>query len=186
MPVVAWASREKKQWRYAQSDPLKRRQFLRLRERYRRQGKTWLCLDESGFEATAQWPYVCAEWGKSVLGYRSGHTRPRTSLLAARVDGRFVAPWLFSGPCNTTLFNTWLAHPLCPLLDETMLVILDHAAFHKSQRSRELIEATGARLLFLLLYSPDLNPIEKTFGSMKRKWPEQPDLSLDELVKLFY
>jgi transposase len=35
-------------------------------------------------------------------------------------------------------------------------------------------------------YSPDLNPIEKTFGSMKRKWPEQPDLSLDELVKLFY
>jgi transposase len=47
--------------------------------------------------------------------------------------------------------------------------------------SRELIEATGARLLFLLPYSPDLNPIEKTFGSMKRKRSEQPDLSLDEL-----
>jgi putative transposase len=106
-----------------------------LRERYRRQGKTLLCLDESGFEATAQRPYVYAERGKSVLGYRSGHTRPRTSLLAARVDGRLVAPWLFSGPCNTTLFNTWLEHHLCPLLDETMAVILDHAAFHKSQRS---------------------------------------------------
>ena len=82
------------------------------------QGKTWLCLDESGFEATAQWPYVCAERGKSVLGYRSGHTRPRTSLLAARVDGRLVAPWLFPGTCTTTLFNTWLEHHLCPLLDE--------------------------------------------------------------------
>jgi putative transposase len=159
-PVVAWASLEKKQWRYAESDPLKRRQFLRLRERYRRQGKTWLCLDESGFEATAQWPYVYAERGKSVLGYRSGHTRPRTSLLAARVDGRLVAPWLFPGTCTTTLFNTWLEHQLCPLLDETMVVILNHAAFHKSQRSRELIEATGARILFLPPYSPDLNPID--------------------------
>jgi transposase len=49
-----------------------------------------------------------------------------------------------------------------------------------------LIEATGARLLFLPPYSPDLNPIEKTFGSMKRKRSEQPDLSLDEVVKLFF
>lgn len=164
---------------------MQRRQFLRLRARYRRQGKTLLCLDESGFEATAQRPYVYAQRGQSVLGYRSGHTRPRTSLLAARVDGRLVAPWLFPGTCNTTLFNTWLEHQLCPRLDETMVVILDNAAFHKSQRSRELIEATGARILFLPPYSPDLNPIEKTFGSMKRKRAEQPHLSLDELVKLF-
>lgn len=144
-----------------------------------------ICLDESGFEASTQRPYVYAPRGKSVVGYRSGHTRPRTSLLAARVDGRLVAPWLFPGTCNTALFNTWLEHHLCPLLDKTMVVILDNAAFHKSQRSRELIEATGARILFLPPYSPDLNPIEKTFGSMKRKRSEQPDLSLDELVKLF-
>ena len=33
----------------------------------------------------------------------------------------------------------YLEHHLCPLLDEMMVVILNHAAFHKSQRSRELI-----------------------------------------------
>ncbi|WP_225907658.1 transposase [Leptolyngbya sp. BL0902] len=44
---------------------------------------------------------------------------------------------------------------------------------------------TGVQILFLLPYSPDLNPIEKTFGTMKRKRSEQPDLSLDKLVKPF-
>ena len=32
---------------------------------------------------------------------------------------------------------------------------------------RELIEAAGARLLFLPPYSPDFNPIEKAFAKLK-------------------
>jgi transposase len=38
---------------------------------------------------------------------------------------------------------------------------MDNAVFHKSQKTKDLIESVGAKLLFLPPYSPDLNPIEK-------------------------
>ena len=38
---------------------------------------------------------------------------------------------------------------------------------HKRASARELIEAAGARLLFLPPYSPDSNPIEKAFSRLK-------------------
>ncbi len=38
---------------------------------------------------------------------------------------------------------------------------------HKRPRVRELIEAAGARLLYLPPYSPDFNPIEMAFSKLK-------------------
>lgn len=45
--------------------------------------------------------------------------------------------------------------------------MLDNASFHKSQKTKELIEKRGARLLFLPPYSPDLNPIENYWALLK-------------------
>jgi transposase len=45
---------------------------------------------------------------------------------------------------------------------------MDNATFHKSQKTKELIQSVGCRLLFLPPYSPDLNPIEKFWANMKR------------------
>ena len=39
-------------------------------------------------------------------------------------------------------------------------MILDNLSSHKSDKARELIQARGAKLVFLPPYSPDLNPIE--------------------------
>lgn len=45
---------------------------------------------------------------------------------------------------------------------------MDNAAFHKSSKTRELIESAGCKLLYLPPYSPELNPIEKTWANIKR------------------
>jgi putative transposase len=37
---------------------------------------------------------------------------------------------------------------------------MDNARLHKTRRAQELIEASGAQLMFLSPYSPDYNPIE--------------------------
>ena len=65
------------------------------------------------------------------------------------------------------MFNTWIEKILLPELKEGQVVIMDNASFHKSEKSRLLIEGAGCKLLFLPPYSPDLNPIEKFWANFK-------------------
>jgi transposase len=44
---------------------------------------------------------------------------------------------------------------------------MDNAAFHRKKKPRKLARGK-ARLLFLPPYSPDYNPIEKSWANMKR------------------
>ena len=92
---------------------------------------------------------------------------------------------LFTGTCNTNIFNEWLEKELCPILKQNMVVIMDNAAFHKSDKTRQIIENTGAELLFLPPYSPDLNPIENSFGTIKKNRQNYPDKSLTQIINMY-
>ncbi|TFY57047.1 hypothetical protein EVG20_g8692 [Dentipellis fragilis] len=50
--------------------------------------------------------------------------------------------------------------------DRSML-ILDNCAIHKSAALREMVEAQESLLIFLPPYSPDFNPIEESFSTVK-------------------
>lgn len=95
------------------------------------------------------------------------------------------APLLFQGVCNTAIFNARLKSELAPLLNRDMVVVIDNAAFHKSQETQTIIENAGATLLFLPPYSPDLMPIEKTFGTIKRYRSFHNHLPLDDIINAF-
>ena len=142
-------------------------------------------MDESGFAPSAERQHAWAARGEKVLGLRSGHRRPRTSLIAARIGRALAAPMLFDGTCNSAVFNAWLAEELCPLLSSNMVVVMDNAAFHKSKTTRNLIRKAGATLLFLPPYSPDLNPIENSFGTIKRNRNNYPDKGLPEIINMY-
>jgi transposase len=58
---------------------------------------------------------------------------------------------------------------LLPEIPKNSLVVMDNASFHKSEKTKELVEKFSCRLFFLPPYSPDLNPIEKFWASMKAK-----------------
>ena len=47
------------------------------------------------------------------------------------------------------------------------IVVLDNVSTHKVVGVREAIEAKGAKVLYLPPYSPDFNPIEKSFSKIK-------------------
>lgn len=93
----------------------------------------------------------------------------RESFIAALCQKKIIAPLAFKGTCNTTLFNEWVEKILTPELKPGQVVILDNAAFHKSERTKQLIEKSGCQLLFLPPYSPDFNPIETCWANIKRK-----------------
>jgi transposase len=145
-------------------------------------------IDESGIELT-----ICKDrvWGKKsekLVTKKSGKYYERTNIIAGLVNNKPIAPMVFNGSCNTELFNNWVEHFLIKELKPGQVVIMDNASFHKSQKTKELIESVGCKLIFLPPYSPDLNPIEKFWANMKR-WIKQQltnfNTLYDSLVSFF-
>ena len=149
-------------------------------------GKTPVYVDETGFAISDFRRYAYAPKGVCVADKIPGsHRYQTTSLIAARIDGSIRVPVLFEGSCDAMAFNAWLEQMLSPLLTEKHVVILDNASFHKGTQTRELIQRSGASLLFLSPYSPELNPIEKDFANIKRIRQYNPEASIDEIIKAY-
>ena len=89
-----------------------------------------------------------------------------TFIAGLRTDG-VVAPCVFDGPINGTLFLAWVVQFLVPTLRPGDIVVLDNLGSHKGAAVRRAIRAAGAHILFLPPYSPDLNPIEMLFAKLK-------------------
>lgn len=89
-----------------------------------------------------------------------------TFVAALRLD-RIEAPWLIEGPIDGESFRTYVERVLLPTLCQSDIVIMDNLGSHKGKAVRGLIRSTGAKLLFLPKYSPDLNPIEQVFAKLK-------------------
>lgn len=98
----------------------------------------------------------------------SGKRYQRESFIAGKAGSKIIAPFCYQGTCNTDLFNVWVEQFLVPDLKPGQTVILDNATFHKSNKTRDLIEAAGCKMIFLPPYSPDLNPIEIFWANFKR------------------
>ena len=142
-------------------------------------------MDECGFPAEAFRPYAYALSGEPICDLVCSQKHRTTSMIAARIEGVFTAHTLFEGSCNAQRFNTWLEQELCPLLRADHLVIMDNARFHKTERTQELIEATGAKLLYLPPYSPDYNPIEHDFANIKRLRKYNSEKALTDIIKMY-
>lgn len=106
--------------------------------------------------------------GEKVYGGVSGNRYARESFIAAQNQSSILAPFCYTGTCDTNLFNAWLEQILVPQLRPGQVIILDNASFHKSKASVEIIQKAGCEILFLPPYSPDLNPIEKFWANFKR------------------
>ncbi len=96
-----------------------------------------------------------------------GHWKT-TTLIAALGIGGMRCSTVVDGAVNGDVFEAFVEQVLVPELQSGDVVIMDNLSSHKRQRIRELIDSTGARLVFLPPYSPDLNPIELIFAKVKQ------------------
>lgn len=95
-----------------------------------------------------------------------GHWKTTTFVAGLRTSG-LIAPFVLDGAINRAAFEVYVERVLAPELRPGDVVVMDNLSSHKGPRVRELIEAVGARLLYLPPYSPDFNPIEKAFAKLK-------------------
>jgi len=100
------------------------------------------------------------------MGIPHGHWKTTTFVAGLTTRG-MVAPFVLSGPINRAAFEAYVERVLVPELRPGDIVVMDNLSSHKGPRTKALIEAAGARLLFLPPYSPDFNPIENAFSKLK-------------------
>lgn len=98
------------------------------------------------------------------------HGRWNTTTLIAALDVDGVrCSTVVDGAVNAEIFHAFVEQVLAPTLRQGDIVVADNLGSHKSRRTERLIEAAGARLVFLPPYSPDLNPIEMIFAKIKQR-----------------
>ena len=66
----------------------------------------------------------------------------------------------------------WLQQ-LRPQLHENHVLILDSARPHHARKVREYLADHQNQILFLLPYSPQMNPIEKLWAAIKQQWRQR-------------
>lgn len=97
-----------------------------------------------------------------------GHWHTTTMLSALRLDGATTCMTI-EGATDAAVFQAYLREMLVPTLKPGDLVVMDNLAAHKTEQAVALIEAAGAKALFLPAYSPDLNPIEMMWSKLKAR-----------------
>lgn len=144
-------------------------------------------FDESGFKKHSYRMHGWALRGEKIYGDVSGNNRKCTNLIMAQRRKEWLAPMIFEESCDSIVVNTWLEERLMPLLKKSSIVIMDNAPFHKKKEIASILEKHGHILLPLPPYSPDFNPIEKTFGVLKRRREfAPPETSIDTIIRKSY
>ncbi len=129
-------------------------------------------IDESGIDMNMSKDRGWWLKGEKLVGKKSGKYYQRTNIIAGLNNNKSIAPLVFNGNCNREVFNGWVENILIKELIPGQIVIMDNASFHKSEKTKTLIESVGCSLIYLPAYSPDLNPIEKYWANLKR-WIKQ-------------
>ncbi|GAC1463670.1 MAG: hypothetical protein NVS2B14_06160 [Chamaesiphon sp.] len=114
-------------------------------------------IDEAGMDNREDYSYGWNERGERFHALKSGRRQGRVNTIVAYCNGQLFAPFTIEGPCNRTVFETWLETCLIPTLKPGQIVIADNATFHKGGRIIQLIEAADCQLKYLPSYSPDFN-----------------------------
>ena len=127
-------------------------------------------------------------YGRAPRGCRCVDSAPlgdweTTTFVAGLRRRRLTAPMVADGPMDGEMFLAWVKQFLCPTLSPGDIVILDNLSSHKVDGVKETIGATGATVLYLPPYSPDLNPIEKFFSKLKTLLRKAARRSTEELWK---
>lgn len=123
-------------------------------------------VDESGANTGMTRTHGRAPQGERVKAAAPGAWQNVTLIAGMRTSG-VVAPMALPGAVDQVVFQTYVQEALVPELQKGDVVVMDNLQPHKNQAVIAAIEAVGARVEPLPVYSPDLTPIEEMFSKTK-------------------
>lgn len=181
--------------RYKERSEEKREQFEQELEQIKKKQKETnkgniIYIDESWIDHNEIKNRSWSPIGKPILSEQYGYKYKRTTLIAWVKWDTVLSPMRFEWSTDTEIFNIWIEKYLSNELHAGDVVVLDNASFHKSEKTKILIEKKGAKILYLPPYSPDFNPIENYWALLKlhvRKHNSSFDIFykiLDDFLKI--
>jgi transposase len=123
-------------------------------------------VDESGANTGMTRLYGRAPQGERVFATAPGAWQNVTLIASLRITG-VLAPLALPGAVDRLVFQTYVEQALVPQLHAGDVVVFDNLQAHKNPAVTAAIEAAGARVEPLPVYSPDLTPIEELFAKTK-------------------
>ena len=127
--------------------------------------------------------YGWGESSKRVEDYVPDVRFERSSIIATLGTDGINAPMMYTGTLNGDLFRPYVEQVLAPTLEAGDIVIMDNCSVHKVDGILDPIYARGAKVLFLLVYSPDLNPIEMAWSKIKSILRKLKPRNSDDMIE---
>ena len=125
-------------------------------------------LDECGLKTYFQSEYGRALRGIKVEDTKRGRKFERLNVIGAICNKKHLAVKCYKNTTNSKFFEQWFAECLLKEIPKGHTIIMDNASFHRKSKLYELAQEAEVGLIFLPPYSPDFNPIEKSWANMKR------------------
>jgi transposase len=124
---------------------------------------------------------------RAPAGERARFKRPAARGTNVSVVGALSADGILAfgardGAYDGPRFMAFINEKLVPQLREGDVVLMDNVRFHLIAEVAAAIEATGASVMYLPPYSPELNPIEEAWSLFKNAMRRAAARDLSSLI----
>ena len=123
-------------------------------------------VDETGANTAMTRTHGRAPRGQRVAATAPGAWQNVTLIAGLRLSG-VVAPLALEGAVDLPAFQAYVEQALVPQLHKGDVVVWDNLQAHKSAAVVAAVQAAGAEVVRLPVYSPDLSPIEEMYSKLK-------------------
>lgn len=144
-------------------------------------------LDEMGVLLGLMRTHARAASGQRAYDFKPFYRGSKVSVVAAISVSKVLAVMTMDDAMDAAAFEVYVSKCLVPELWQGAVVVMDNLPAHKVAAIAPLIEAVGARVLYLSPYSPDFNPIEHWWSQLKaflRQFSPTTSNRVDTLIKI--
>jgi transposase len=149
-------------------------------------------VDESGLNRYYRRLYARAKRGAKVYDKKPGKKDKKTNIIGGLLYSgsgkKHVAVNSYEHTTNAMFFENWFEWELLGVIPQNTVIIMDNASFHRKNKLIEIAMKHGFIVLFLPPYSPEYNPIEKSWANFKQwlKYNLQRFPSIEHAINWYF
>lgn len=149
--------------------------------------KDLVFLDEMGVLLGLMRTHARAAPGERAYDFKPFYRGGKVSVISAITVSQVLGVMTLDGSMDSAAFEVYVSKCLVPQLGKGAVVVMDNLPAHKVKAIAPLIEAVGAKVLYLSPYSPEFNPIEHWWSQLKaflKQFSPRTSKMVDPLIKI--